>query len=142
MLPLFRCIPSIRRKCYSCRGAVRFLREFRQTLHTFCRRVTLLGAPFAYGGPALSFMKRGAGPRQGGAEGTFFFLKGMKSNGKKFYAALDSLKRKRPEEVERLFLELLKIALSDGRLHYNEKWLLAEIWEQLRCDGLIIKDII
>lgn len=70
------------------------------------------------------------------------FLKGMKSNGKNFYAALDSLKRKRPEEVERLFLELLKIALSDGRLHYNEKWLLAEIWEQLRCDGLIIKDII
>ena len=70
------------------------------------------------------------------------FLKSLNCNEKVFYDALKQLKRKPPKEAEQLLNELLKIALSDGKLHYKEKWFLAEIWEQLRQDGLLIEDFI
>lgn len=70
------------------------------------------------------------------------FLKSLNYNEKIFYNALNQLKRKPPEAAEHLLNEVIKIALSDGKLHYKEKWFLAEIWEQLRQDGLLIEDFI
>lgn len=49
-----------------------------------------------------------------------------------FYEALKNIISKTPEEAADLLRECVKICLSDGRLHYNEKVCLAEFVQILR----------
>ena len=53
-----------------------------------------------------------------------------------FYLALGNIKSKEPEEAEKLVKEIVKICLSDGRIHYQEKIYLAEILQTLRELGV------
>ena len=53
-----------------------------------------------------------------------------------FYDILSRLKSKRPKAAEQLLQEAIKICLSDGYLHYNERMYLADIIQALREYGL------
>ncbi len=53
-----------------------------------------------------------------------------------FYEALKNIISKTPEEATNLLRECVKICLSDGRLHYNEKVCLAELVQILRDNGV------
>ncbi len=55
-----------------------------------------------------------------------------------FYAALKQLKSKKPKEAEYLLREIIKICLSDGKIHYNERMYLADIIQTLRLEGMKI----
>lgn len=64
------------------------------------------------------------------------YLKSIKPNKKNFYEALEFLQQSTPYMVENLFKETLKICLSDGQLHYVEKFYLAEFLQCLREQGI------
>lgn len=53
-----------------------------------------------------------------------------------FYTALRGLQTKSPNSVEDLARDTVKLCLSDGRLHYSEKYYLAEIFQILREQGV------
>ncbi len=64
------------------------------------------------------------------------YLKSLKPNEEDFYKALDNLKSKTPEEAEEIMQEAVKISISDGAIHYQERLYLAEILQTLREHGL------
>ncbi len=64
------------------------------------------------------------------------YLKALKPNEDDFYRALDNLKSKTPEEAEDIMQEAVKISISDGAIHYQERLYLAEILQTLREHGL------
>ena len=66
------------------------------------------------------------------------FIKGINASQKDFYIALKQLKSKRPKDAEFLLKEIVKICLSDGQIHYNERMYLADIVQTLRLEGLRI----
>lgn len=64
------------------------------------------------------------------------YLKSLNPNEDDFYKALDNLKTKTPEEATDIMQEAVKISVSDGAIHYQEKLYLAEILQTLRNYGL------
>ncbi len=60
------------------------------------------------------------------------YLSGLKPNVEDFYDALERLKEKTPEQATEIFKEALKISMSDGTIHLEEKFFLAEILQTLR----------
>lgn len=66
------------------------------------------------------------------------YLSSLKPKVNDFYSILSKLKSKQPHEAERLLREAIKICLSDGYLHYNERMYLADIIQALREEGLKI----
>lgn len=64
------------------------------------------------------------------------YLKEIKPNEDNFYEAIGELKKASPDAVANLFKECVKICLSDGQLHYNEKFYLAELIQNLRKQGI------
>ncbi len=64
------------------------------------------------------------------------FLNSINPSVEEFYAALNLLERKTPEEATKLANESVKICLSDGQIHYSEKIYLAEMLQILREKGL------
>lgn len=66
------------------------------------------------------------------------FIKGLKVSQKDFYMALKQLKSKKPKDAEFLLKEIVKLCLSDGQIHYNERMYLADIVQTLRLEGLRI----
>lgn len=53
-----------------------------------------------------------------------------------FYEALHNLKYKSVKEIEDLVYEAVKISVSDGTIHYDEKIYLAELLQRLRDEGI------
>lgn len=66
------------------------------------------------------------------------FIKGINVSQKDFYVALKQLKSKKPKDAEFLLKEVIKLCLSDGQIHYNERMYLADIIQTLRLEGLRI----
>lgn len=64
------------------------------------------------------------------------YLKSLNPNEDDFYKSLDNLKTKTPEEATDIMKEAVKISVSDGAIHYQEKLYLAEILQTLREYGL------
>lgn len=64
------------------------------------------------------------------------YLKDLSPNEDHFFKALDNLKSKTPEQAETLVREAVKIAVSDGAIHYGERIYLAEIIQALREYGI------
>jgi hypothetical protein len=66
------------------------------------------------------------------------FIKGINVSQKDFYVALKQLKSKKPKDAEFLLKEIVKLCLSDGQIHYNERMYLADIVQTLRLEGMKI----
>lgn len=64
------------------------------------------------------------------------YLKSLNPNEDDFYKSLDNLKTKTTEEATDIMQEAVKISISDGAIHYQEKIYLAEILQTLREYGL------
>lgn len=63
------------------------------------------------------------------------YLNNIAPQERDFYEALDNIKSKHPDEAEELVRETVKICMSDGKLQYEEKKYLAEIFQVLREQG-------
>lgn len=64
------------------------------------------------------------------------YLKSLNPDEGAFYKALENLKSKTPEEAAEIMQEAVKISVSDGAIHYQERLYLAEILQTLREHGL------
>ena len=63
-------------------------------------------------------------------------LSDIKAESSDFYTALAHLKDKKPDAIRDLFATLQKICLSDGRLHYSERFYLAELVQFFRLHNI------
>lgn len=66
------------------------------------------------------------------------YIESLKPDEKGFYEAIAYIDYRRPDKVKNLCQEILKVCLSDGRLHYREKLRLAEILQSCREAGINI----
>lgn len=64
------------------------------------------------------------------------YLIGIKPSEEDYYKALDQLKTRTPEQATNIVLGSMKVCLSDGQFHYNEKLYIAELLQVLREQGL------
>lgn len=64
------------------------------------------------------------------------YLKDLVPTEEDFFCAVENLREKTPEQVEVLVREAVKIAASDGAVHYEERIYLAEIIQTLREYGI------
>lgn len=64
------------------------------------------------------------------------YVKSMTPTKDDFYEALHNLKHKDVKEVEDLACEAVKISITDGTVHYDEKIYLAELFQTLRDYGI------
>ena len=55
-----------------------------------------------------------------------------------FYNGLENIKSKTPKEAVAFLREMIKICLSDGRLHYIERTYLSDIFQLLRNEGVSV----
>ena len=66
------------------------------------------------------------------------YLNNLKPTHEDFYSAINKLNYQNPQQIEDMCFEVLKICLSDGRLHHNEKRYLADLLQILREVGVRI----
>lgn len=66
------------------------------------------------------------------------YIDNIRSDEDGFYEALSHIDFKHPERVKHLCAEVLKICLSDGRMHYSEKFYWAELLQTCREVGINI----
>ncbi len=64
------------------------------------------------------------------------YVKSVSPSTDSFYEALHNLKYKNAEDVEELAEDAVKISISDGTVHYDEKIYLAELFQTLRDYGI------
>lgn len=64
------------------------------------------------------------------------YVKSILPSKDSFYEALHNLKYKNIKDIEELVYEVVKISVSDGTIHYDEKIYLAELLQILRDEGI------
>lgn len=68
------------------------------------------------------------------------YISSIQPEAKDFYQALQNLKNKTPKQARELFKQIVQLCRSDGHLHYSERMYLADIFQSLRQEGVILPE--